>query len=348
MNRLFSEFNLKDFKIKNRIVMPPMVCFGWTDNKGLVTEDHIRHYEARARGGVGLIILEAICVNAAGRLADSQLGIWSDEHIAGLSQIADRCHKHGAVVIAQIHHAGLKTPKTVSEEALAPSGYSEDGKTARALTVEEIYSIQQDFVDAARRAKKAGLDGIELHGAHGYLISQFMSPLTNRREDGYGGNISSRMRFACEIIDMIKMEAGDDFILGYRMGGNEPTLENGIHIAKELEKRGIDLLHVSAGISSDKLPKTPEGFKFNWIVYCGTEIKKHVRIPVIVVNGIRTPQQAAQLIENNMADFTAIGRGLLADPEWVNKAREDSSIDFCMECRRCQWFTDGKRCPRNR
>jgi NADPH2 dehydrogenase len=348
MVNLSADSKIKKLVIKNRIVMPPAVCFGWTDSSGFVNEDHVIHYEKIAKGGAGLIIVEATCINKDGRLADSQLGVWGDDQIDGLSKIAKACHEHGAVVLVQIHHAGLKTPEGVTKDIVGPSEVSLSGKAGRALKVEEIQNIQEDFINAAKRVKAAGFDGIELHGAHGYLIDQFMSPVTNKREDQYGGTIENRMRFALEIVKRLKEESGENFIIGYRMGGNSPTLEDGIHIAKALEENGVDLLHVSAGIQGEKLPEVSIGFPYNWIVYMGTEIKKHVTIPIIAVNGIRTPKQAAYLVENGLADFVAVAKAQLADHNWANKALMGEEIINCIECPRCQWFTDGKRCPRSK
>lgn len=347
MSKLFSEITIKNKRIKNRIVLPPMVCFGWTDDNGFESDDHIIHYERIAESGTGLIILEAHAVSKDGKLAATQPGIWSDDHIEGLSRIAEACHKHGAVVLVQIHHAGSKTPRTVAETAVAPSDHVTNKINARALTIDEIKNIQKDFVAAARRAEKAGFDGIELHGAHSYLINQFMSPLTNKRTDEYGGSLENRAKFAIEIISAIKKEVANDFIIDYRMGGNEPTLKEGIEVAKLLEKAGVDMLHVSAGIASPELPQPPEGFPYNWIVYVGTEVKKHVNVPVVVVNDIRTPERAAYLIDNSMADLVAIGRGQLADHNWTRHAMENEAIVDCLKCRpKCSWFSNGKKCPR--
>lgn len=327
--------------------MPPMVCFGKASKDGFVTDKHVSHYEARAKGGTGLIIVEATCIQRDGRLSDDQLGIWSDQHIPGLRQIADACHKNGTVVILQIHHAGLKTPPSVAEIPVAPS--KGDDRVSSELTIDEIETIKQDFIKGALRAKEAGFDGIELHGAHGYLLSQFASSITNHRIDEYGGDLNKRMKLPLDIIAGIQKELGnEDFIIGYRMGGNEPTLKDSIKIAKLLEEAGVDLLHVSTGISSPDVPliEVPKGFPFNWIVYCGTEIKKNVSIPVIVVNGIRTSDQAALIIENRLADFVAIGRGHLVDSAWASKAMNKLEAISCLECKpRCRWFEDGDYCP---
>ena len=346
-NRLFLPITIKGKTIRNRAVMPPMVRFGTAGNDGFVTEKHVEHYRERAKGGTGLIIVEATCVQKEGRLSDDQLGIWSDEHIPGLSKIVQACQEHGAVVMLQIHHGGLKSPSSVID---LPVGPSKDEKVpSRELTVEEIEQIKQDFLQAALRAKEAGFDGIELHGAHGYLLNQFVSPITNRRTDEYGGDLKNRMKLSLDIIETIKQELGNaKFIIGYRMGGNEPTLKDGIKIAKLLEDAGVDLLHVSAGIQSPELPlpEPPKSFPFNWIVYCGTEIKKNVSIPVIVVNGIRTSSQAALVIENRLADFVDIGRGHLVDPFWTYKAMNKMEAKPCLECKpHCRCFTDGDLCP---
>lgn len=345
MSSLFDSMIIKNHKVKNRVVVPPMVCFGYTDEKGHVTKANIEHYEAFAKGGAGVIILEAHAVEKEGRVSNNQLGLWEDKQIEGLKRIAEICDKYDSLALVQIHHAGLKTPKTVSSLALAPSNYEKDGAVAREMTIAEIKRIQESFLKAAIRVKKAGFKGIELHGAHGYLINQFMSPITNVRTDNYGGSLENRMRFAVEIVELIKEEVGKDFIIGYRMGGNEPTLEEGMIIAKTLEEKGVDLLHVSAGIQGETISEAPKDFPYNWIVYMGTEIRKQVKIPVIVVNCIKTPSQAAYLVENHLADLIAIGRAHLVDASWANKAQQNKEPIPCLKCRKCLWFKDGKNCP---
>ena len=286
MNNLFSPLRIKRITLKNRIVMPPMVCFGLGKADGQVTEQHVQHYEERVRGGVGLVIIEATCISPTARLSPNQLGLWSDDHVQGFSRLARACHSHGAAVLVQIHHGGLNSHKDVTSDLVAPSefrGKVRDGfVSARALTVPEIHGIQDQFVAAALRAKEAGLDGIEFHGAHGFLISQFFSALVNKRSDSYGGDLNNRTRFVAEVAARIRREAGNDFVIGCRMGCNEPDLETSIEIAKKLEQSGIDVLHVSCGFAMDKGPSVPEGFKYSWICYGGTEIKRHVGIPVIV------------------------------------------------------------------
>jgi 2,4-dienoyl-CoA reductase-like NADH-dependent reductase (Old Yellow Enzyme family) len=349
MGNLFSEISIKDVVLKNRIVLPPM-NLGWADNNGIIREDLIEkylvHYEKIARGGCGLIILESHSVMKSGRDAITQTGIWSGKHLKDLRKAADICHRYGAKILVQIEHAGFKTSPQVCRNTFSPSIFSYDGVRSKAMTEKKITEIQESFVIAAQRAKEAELDGIELHGAHGYLLGQFISPLTNYRRDIYGGSLNGRVRFASDIIKRIKKEVSDrDFLVGYRLGGNDPTLEDGIKVAKKLEKAGADLLHVSYGTVTNNISKLPAGFDFSWVVYCGIEIKKHLNIPVIVVTGIRTPQQAGHLIENNMADLVAVGKGQLVDSNWANKAEKNLDVIKCIDCKVCFWYTDSSKCP---
>jgi NADPH2 dehydrogenase len=355
MNELFSEISIRNSKIKNRIVMPPMVCPGFTGEDGLFTLKNVERYRDRARGGVGLIIIEATCINKTGRLSPTQLGLWSDDQVKGFSRIANSCHEFDAKVLAQIHHAGLAVASGVTEDPVAPSDFqglsrSNQKIRARALTSAEIAVIQDEFVAAAVRARKAGLDGVELHGAHGYLISQFFSPLVNKREDDYGGGLVNRTRFATEIIAKIRRAVGPDFIISCRMGCDEPDLESSIQIAQILEKAGVDMLHISTGmttyIAGDIVDvAVPKYFHFNSIVYRGTLLKEQVKVPVIIVNGIRTPLEADYLVEKRLTDFVAIGRGLLVDPEWANKGQKYLQVTPCLRCKSCAYRNPPGTCP---
>lgn len=187
MKTLWESHSLKHLILKNRICVPPMVCFNWSDDSGLVTDRHVAHYQAIAKGGAGLIIQEATCISHEGRLADSQLGIWSDEHIPGLRRITEAVHKAGAPILVQLHHAGFMSIQT---PALCPSPYEHDYKDqvrrGQEMSLEQIAATRQEFIEAARRAQKAGYDGVEIHGCHGYLLCQFMNRRVNRRSDAYG------------------------------------------------------------------------------------------------------------------------------------------------------------------
>jgi NADPH2 dehydrogenase len=355
MNELFSEITIRNTKFKNRVVMPPMVCNGYTGEDGLVTLKNIERYRDRARGGVGMIIIEATCIDKTGRLSPTQLGLWSDEQIEGYNRIGVSCHEFDAKVLVQIHHAGLAVASGVTGDPVGPSdfqGVSRHNKSirARALTPGEIAALQDEFTTAAIRAQKAGLDGVELHGAHGYLISQFFSPLVNKRKDDYGGSLINRTRFATELIAKIRRETGPDFLISCRIGCDEPDLESSIQIAQELENAGIDMLHVSTGMTTYVAGEVadipvPKYFHYNSIVYRGTLIKERVTVPVIVVNAIRTPLEAAYLVENKLADFVAIGRGLLVDPEFVKKGQKYLQVTPCLRCKACAYHNSSNSCP---
>ena len=348
LNALFTAHKIKGLEIKNRIVLPPMVCFTFADENGFVSEKNIYHYESIAKSGTGLIIVEAASVSKDGRLFPDQLGIWSDDYIKGLSKIAQACHAHNAKVILQLHHAGLRTSKLVNEDPITSSDYHDGNISARSMTKEELHSIQQDFVNAAFRAEKAGFDGIELHGAHSYLMTQFFSIKINNRTDEYGGSLDNRLRFTTEILEEIRQRIKNTFIVGIRMGCNEGDLKTSIDMTKKFEAFGVDYIHVSTGYDNTKInEEIPAGFPCNWIVYGATKIKEHVKIPVIAVNSIKTPEQANYLIDNNLVDFVAMGRVQLADYNFTSHVKEGKKIIECLGCKPCRWFTNGDNCPRH-
>ncbi len=308
---LFSQYKIKNFTLKNRIVLPPMVRFSILAKDGYVNDELIEYYEKLSEDGNGLIIVEATCVSPDGKLRDNQLGLWDDSFISGLSKVADAIRKFDVPSIIQLHHAGFK-------EDIAN------------VSTETLDNILDDFVRAFYRAKICGFDGIEIHGAHTYLLSQLNNKQWNIRKDKYGGESQyERMFFSRELIRRTKDLFDDNFILAYRMGGNEPTIEDGIEIAKILEHEGVDLLDVSTGIalegikSPDKV-EVPSDFPLNWVIYLASEIKKHVNIPVICVNKIKKEKEASLIIENGYSDFVAVGRAQLPiDFSWPKRAYRD-------------------------
>jgi 2,4-dienoyl-CoA reductase-like NADH-dependent reductase (Old Yellow Enzyme family) len=345
MTTLFSSFKIKSHEIKNRIVFPPFVNFGWSDENGKISQKNVEQYEAIAKGGAGLIIVEATCVEKDGRIFSYQPGIWSDDHIEQFKPVTEACHKHGTVILLQIHHAGLATRKGLSERVVGPSAHADIDKS-HALTVDEINQLKDKFIAAAARAEKAGFDGVEIHGAHGYLLSQFANSVINLRTDEYGGSHDNRLRLAIEIIRGIRKSSNSNFIIGYRMSGNSPTLADGVEVAKILDKEEIDLLHVSHGGEKGIIPEVPSDFAYNGIVFNGVQVKKHVKTPVIAVNEIRTPKRASWLIESGYADFVAIGRDMACDYEWANKAQSGEKIDFCISCKpKCKRYVKAESCP---
>lgn len=325
-------------EIKNRLCVPPMYIGPFSGEMQKATEKNIEHYRALAEGGFGLIIQEASCVTETGYLAPDQLGIWSDEHIPQLTKITGAVHGAGGTILVQIHHAGLVG---AHEEVVSPSGYEYNGKTARALTAGETEELIEAFVAAAKRAVKANYDGIELHGCHSYLISQFLNCVCNRREDKWGRPEA----FALEVFRRIKKEVPENFIVGIRLGAFEPTINEGIRLAKVFEEAGFDFLDISYGFRPAMKMDIPESWEHSAAAYGAGEIKKAVKnIPVFAVDGICTPQQAKEILELTDVDMTDIGRSALVDYSWANKALAGEEPGKCIHCVRCRWRDDKNLC----
>jgi len=342
---IFTPIQINGVTIKNRLVLPPIVNFGWGDKEGFANNKHVVHYKRIAKGGAGLIVVEATCVQPNGRIFSYQLGLWDDSHIDNLAEIAQAIKSQGAVALIQIHHAGLLTHKRLCEFAHGPSIDNEKDNSAE-MSEEQIIQLRNDFIQAAQRAYRAGFDGVELHGAHGYLLNQFATSAINHRTDSYGGSHENMLRLAKEIVDGIKSTTPESFIIGYRTAGCSPTLDDGIAIAKLLEQYGVHYLHVSHGGTTGINPELPAGLAFNQIVYMGTQIKKHVNIPVIAVNQIKTPERANLLVSQGLVDMVAIGRDMLTDPDWAAKAQNNEAINLCVDCQpRCKRFTKPESCP---
>lgn len=343
---IFREGKIGNLILKNRIVMPPMgTNLGGHD--GEVTDEIIAYYEERAKGGTGLIIFEFTSVEYEyGKGLPRQLRLDDDRFTPGIHRMANAIKKYGARAFVQIHHSGRNSYSSLlgGKQIVAPSSVPNIlGEVPRALTTEEVKELVNKFVQTAFRCKQAGVDGVEIHGAHGYLVNQFLSPLTNLRTDEYGGRFENRMRFLEEIIVGIKKTCGEDYPVMVRISGDEfveggNDLEAGKEISRYLEKVGVDALHVSCGVyeSSDKIVESPL-FEQGWRVYLTEEIRKVVSIPVITVGSLRDPQFVDQIIGEGKTDFVAIGRGLIADPEWVKKTKEGrvAEIRKCINCLHC-------------
>lgn len=340
MTKLSSSIKINNKICKNRILMPPLVCFNWADENGIETVSREEHYGSRS--DTGFIVIEAAGITKNSRIIDTELGIWSDEHIPQYARIATRCHAEDTLVVVQIVHAGIKA---YPEDVYVPSFKDAPHKNVHELSIESIEEIKNQFVQAALRAKEAGLDGIEVHGAHVYLINQFTSSKSNQRNDAYGGTLESRYKLAIDVVKAIRQETGSDFIISYRYGVNDPTFEEDIQAVKWLEEAGVDLFNVSSGIGIKSL-ETPEDYPGSFISYMGYRIKEHVTVPVASVFDIRRPEQAKELIEGDYTDLVAIGRGLLADPLWSKKALANEEVNVCYHCKpRCQFVVNGHNCP---
>jgi NADPH2 dehydrogenase len=301
LNFLFRNGNIGNLQLKNRVVMPPM-CMYKSDESGEIKPFHHYHYVSRALGGVGLIIVEATAVEAKGRISGNDLGIWSDEHIKKHKKLNKKCHYFGAKTAIQLAHAGRKS-EVAHSTPIAPSSipFSEDlpYKIPDAATIEDITNIKKLFVDSAIRAKKANYDAIELHAAHGYLLCEFLSPLTNKREDIYGGSLENRCRLTLEIAKEIKQRVNLPLIV--RISADEWmndgwSIEDSIYLSKELEKIGVNAIHVSSGGNQskpDKMPKIEPLYQANF----AKAITQVVTIPVIAVGLITTGAEGDKLLE---------------------------------------------------
>lgn len=340
---------LRGYTIRNRLCVPPLVAFRYNkDPQGFVSDENVEHYRAMAKGGMGLIVQEATCVSPEGRLDANQLGLWDDAFIPGLKRVADAAHENGAKIVVQIHHAGT-TAET--DELIAPSPYCfteeyHDGTTrvkqSRAMTQADIDRVQRAFVDAALRCVKAGYDGVELHGCHGYLLSQFFNSRVNHRDDAYG---QDKTLFARQIIRAIRKEVPEDFIVGIRIGVFEPTFEQGMQNILRVAQEDVDFLNVSYGFGREMDPTKPDGFPYSAAVYGAGEVKKAVGSKaVFAVDGIRTAQDAQGVLDLTDVDMLCIGRCNLVDPQWANKVLAGQEPGICLHCKSCNWMNRDKAC----
>lgn len=323
MAKLFSTLKIREVEFKNRIVMAPM-CMDCADEKGNTNSWHYIHYSTRAIGGVGLIIMEATAVESRGRITHEDLGIWSDEHIEGLKEIVEECKKYGAKMGIQLGHAGRKCEVT-NETILAPSAiaFNSNYRVPMEMTIEDIKTVVNSFREGAIRAEKAGFDLIELHGAHGYLINQFMSKLTNKRTDEYGGTLENRARLLKEIVVAVRevWPAEKPLVVRfsaeeYDDGGNHP--DDVSKIINFVKEEGVDLVDVSSG---GVIPISPSIYPGYQIEYAN-EVNYKTGLPVIGGGLVTSPLMAEEIIQNNRADMVFLGRELLRNPYWTLQAEK--------------------------
>lgn len=327
MPALFDPITIRGLTARNRIVMPPLAN-DFAEDDGVVTDAHVAHYGIRAKNEVGTIIVEHCYIARGGRFSRQQLGISDDVHISGLGRIASAIRECGAVSAVQINHAAARSPSDVVDDLpVAPSDVSPPGVSIvpRPLEKNEIEALIEAYANAADRAARAGFDCVELHGAHGFLLNEFVSPYTNNRDDEYGGSLENRMRFPLAVVTAVRERIGD-MPLFYRLGADDMTqggltIEDGKQIAPMLEAAEVDVLDVSGGICG-AMP--PYGRQYQgYFVPLAKEIKSVVGIPVVAVGGIRDASYANSLIAEGSADLVAVGRALLEDAEWAVKARKE-------------------------
>lgn len=349
---LASSFQIGSVTLKNRTVMTAMGV-AMANPDGTANERIIAYYEERAKGGAALIIPEFTRVSDAGPGTLFQLSLTEEKHIEPIRQLVCAVHKHGAKIFLQLHHAGRQsyTALTGGAPLVAPSaipcGYCQ--QETRALALEEIPQIVEQFVQAARRAKAAGADGVELHCTHGYLLHQFLSPYANHRTDAYGGSVENRARIVCEIIQAIKKQCGADYPVTARVTADECLsvigkqgegiqLEQAIEFCKLFEQAGIDAINVSVGCyETVNAFIEPSSFDEGWRMGYVSAIKNAVSVPVFGNSVIRHPEFAEKLLAEGKTDLISMGRSFLADPEWTNKALkgQEDQIRHCLSCLRC-------------
>ncbi|MEJ9211333.1 NADPH dehydrogenase NamA [Bacillus smithii] len=320
--KLFEPYTVKNVTFKNRIVMSPMCMYSAENQQGFLEDWHYVHYTTRAVGQVGLIIVESTAVLPEGRISPKDLGIWSDDHIEGFAKLVSMVQKHGAKIGIQLGHAGRKAD--LEGDIYAPSAiaFNETSKTPKEMTKEDIQKTIRAFQEGARRAKEAGFDVIEIHAAHGYLINQFLSPLSNKRTDEYGGSAENRLRFLIETIKAVK-EVWDGPLF-VRVSANDYhekglTPEDYVEIAKQLKEQGVDLIDVSSGaVVPAKIHAYP-GYQ----VPFAEKIKHGAGIPVGAVGLITSGIQAEEILQNDRADLVFLARELLREPYWPRKAAKE-------------------------
>jgi len=342
MDNLFSPFTIKNITLKNRIVVSPMCEYSSED--GFANDWHLVHLGSRAVGGAGLVFTEATAVSPEGRISAQDLGIWKDEHIGFLQRIVTFIEQQGSLAGIQLAHAGRKssqlppwlggkalTQKQGAWQTLAPSAVllREGDTIPKELSKEEIRRVTADFKSAAARAKRAGFKVIELHGAHGYLINEFLSPASNHRQDEYGGSFENRIRFLLEIIDAVRQEWSSERPLFLRISATEWsesgwTEQDSVKLANLLKSKDVDLIDCSSGgnVSGVKIPLKPlyqTGF--------AEAIKRETGMPTGAVGLINTAEEANGIIKEGRADLVFMARELLRDPYFPRRAAAELGID---------------------
>ena len=345
--KLFEPGRIGGLTIRNRAVMSPMGT-DLADIRGNATPRLIAYYTERAKGGIGLIINEYTGVDDVDSIpTQHNLRMAQDYNVQEAEELTRSVHAYGAKIFAQLHHGGATSKSAFTgRQNLSPSGVpmAPGGEVPREMTLEDIKRVQEKFIAAAIRCKKAGYDGVELHGAHSYLIAQFFSKYYNRRTDAYGGSLENRCRFIDEIIAGIRAKLGR-YPISVRICGDEMTdepgfltLEDGLELGRHLEVQGIDCINISNGSSwNGNANCEPFSYTPGWKKHVAKAFKEALSIPVIATNTIKDPDFAESLLEEGVSDFVGVSRGQMADPEWVNKARagREDLIRKCMGCMQC-------------
>lgn len=342
LKRIFEPITINGTTFRNRMVVSAMVT-NYCNEDGTPSEKFMAYHEHKAKGGYGIIITEDFAVTRTAGASKTLAGIWDDCQIKPWKVFTDRIHNAGAKTIAQIYHAGRQTSSQITgEQPIAPSAIKDPTmpEMPREMSTEEIHRLVQAFADAAVRAKKAGFDGVEIHGAHGYLINEFVSPFSNKRCDEYGGSTENRTRFPREIIQSVRKAVGSDFPIFYRMSSEEYVpggleIEEAKLIAKLMEDAGADCIHCSQGVfATGHIIIPPAPVPVGGFVHHAAALKSVVNIPVIAVGRINDPMLAESILASGSADLCTMARASLADPEMPEKAKrgECAAILHCIGC----------------
>jgi len=328
MSTLFTPFTLRSVTLRNRVAMSPM-CMYTAAEDGLATDWHMAHWMARAVGGVGMIVTEATAVEARGRISVNDLGLWSDTHIEPLARRVRGCQAQGAVMCTQLAHAGRKawsTQKGVGPlPPVAPSAipFDADWVAPQELTLIEIDAIVSAFRAAAQRALQAGFDAIEIHSAHGYLLHEFLSPISNHRTDAYGGSLENRARMLLRVVDAVREVLPESHPLFIRLSCTDwvtggLTIDDQVQVARWLKTHGVDMVDCSSGGISPLGVTAWPGYQ----VPFAEKIRREANVATMAVGMITTPEMAEEIVRNGRADVVALGRELLRNPYWpLNAAR---------------------------
>jgi 2,4-dienoyl-CoA reductase-like NADH-dependent reductase (Old Yellow Enzyme family) len=331
---LFSPYALRSVQLRNRIVMSPM-CMYMAGEDGIAADWHLAHYHARAIGGVGLVILEATAVESRGRISRHDLGLWNDAQVPHLARLVDLVHAEGAAVGVQLAHAGRKAYSSDKgqgpEQPVAPSSvpFGADWVVPTELSMDQMQAVVVAWRLAAERALAAGFDVIEIHGAHGYLNHEFLSPLSNRRTDGYGGSLENRMRFLLQVAGVVREAWPADKPLLVRLSVSDWTTggltpDDQVAVARALHQREVDLIDCSSG---GIIPDAPAAIGPGYQVPFAAKLRHDAGVPTAAVGLITEPEQANEILVSGDADLIALGRALLRNPYWPLHAARTLGVE---------------------
>jgi 2,4-dienoyl-CoA reductase-like NADH-dependent reductase (Old Yellow Enzyme family) len=342
---ILTPIKVSSLTLKNRLIMPAMGT-GFASRDGAITDRLINYYKARAMGGVGLIIIEETAVEPLGLGYGNQLRIYEESNLDGFETLAETVHNGGGKVLVQLAHAGRQTLHAViKDQSIAPSPIPclKFGEMPRELSIQEIQEIERAFIRGAEKAKDCGYDGVEVHAAHGYLLCEFLSPLSNIREDQYGGSVTNRTRILVKIIQGIRESVGSDFPIFVKISGDEYceggiSIKDSLKIGKILEESGAWAITVSAGnYGAFDWVVQPAEKEPGCLIHLAEAFKRKVDIPIIAVGRINDPFLAEEILIDKKADLIAMGRALIADPYLPRKVEDGriSEIDKCMATNAC-------------